>query len=576
MIKNFFIPRTNYGRKGSALLVVLLAMVVVSLLGMTLLTVTASNFKMTGKERDNQAVYYIAEAGINDTVHKVSVQVNDLSGQVLTHKEFFDNLNAYIIKDINGTELSDFASQFGKTPKAQITVTFGEENIVREDTSKYTQWTIRYELNSKGIIGNQNSAVSSSIDISHRVDKGSGRQPAFNYLLYQGSNQNLTIPNAATVNGDVYGYNVIGDSSSSTVNGSILSLTDVDLAHGTTINGNVYANGMFNTNGDVLLRPSNGTVSGNINAKGSVTVSAGCTVKGSVFAGDNVSLLNTQSSAQGIQGDVNAGRNITRQSYPNTSTYIGGSSYAGGSINQHINADKNTNTNMGIPPRVAPSFLPQQPVPPPSLTNFTPNMDKSINVPQSSNNYVIEPGIYGDLYVGGASTIVLKSGNYVFNSIDGARWGQTIRLDLSSGVPINVYSVGDINYSANVQVLVNGTTWTSIDKLDNQTAKTLAGNVYWETHGNFHLSNEGGVQWFGAILSKGSITAESGATMIGAFATINGLLNIKTSNAIVTYARPENSEAGVSSGSNANGNEAGPNSIASVRRVNVSIPIRRK
>jgi len=569
--KRFWILQSNNEKNGSALVIVLMVLMVVSLLGMTLLTVTTSNFKMTGNERDKQASYYIAEAGINDSVYKVSQQAQGFSDQTLTHDEFFNNLWVYIDAGINKVKLSGFASQFGKLPYANITVVKGL--VKDEETPQYTQRTISYVLNSTGQIGDRSSLVSSTIDISHRIEKSSGGQPAFNYLLYQGGNQSLSIPNAATVNGDVYGYKVIGDSSGSTINGSIISLTDVDLAHGTTINGNVYAHGFFNTNGDVLLRPADGKVSGNINAKGSVTVSSGCTVNGSVFAGGNVSLLNNQSSSQGIQGNINAGGNITRQSYPNTSTYIGGSSYAGGSINQHITK----NINMGIPPRIAPSYLLQQPVQPPSLTNFTPNMAKSINVPQSSNNYIIEPGIYGDLYVGGASTIVLKSGNYVFNSIDGARWGQTIRLDLSSGGPINVYSVGDIKYSGPVQVSEKGSTWTTINNLDNATAIRLAGKVYWETHGNFFLTEHNQTrQWFGSVLSQGSITAESGATMIGAFATINGLLNVKTSNAIVTYAQPTNSAAGVSSGSNANGNEAGLNSVESANRVKVSIPIRGK
>lgn len=573
MRNSFCVSKSNYRQSGSALLVVLLVMVAVSLLGMILLTVTASNFKMTSVERDNQAVYYIAEAGINDSVYKVSEKVEGLSEQTLTHDEFFSNLWTYIDQDIDKVALTEFTSQFGHHPSANIAV---DEGILVniEDNSQYTERTFRYVINSTGQIGNRSRIVSSSIDVSHRIDKSGGRHPAFNYLLYQGGNQSLSIPNAATVDGDVYGYKVIGDSSNSTIKGNIVSLTDVDLAHGTTINGNVYAQGFFNRNGDVLLRPSNGTVSGNIHAKGSVTVSSGCTVRGSVFAGGNVSLLNSQDNTQGIQGDINAGGNITRQSYPKTSTYIGGTSYAGGSINQHIN----TNTNIGIPPRVAPSLTLQEPIQPPSLTIFTPNMAKSINVPQSSNNYIIEPGIYGNLYVGGASTIVLKSGDYVFGSIDGARWGQTIRLDLSSGGPINIYSAGDIKYSGQVQVSENGLTWTTINNLDKETGIRLAGKVYWETHGNFNLTDHNGSsrQWFGSILSQGNITAESGARMIGAFATINGLLNIKTSNSIVTYAPPTDSAAGVSGGSNGNGSEAGQNSYNSESRVRVFSSIREK
>ena len=51
--------------RGHALFLALLAIVFVSVVGIGLLTVSANSNKITVYERQNQALYYIAEAGIN-------------------------------------------------------------------------------------------------------------------------------------------------------------------------------------------------------------------------------------------------------------------------------------------------------------------------------------------------------------------------------------------------------------------------------------------------------------------------------------------------------------------------------
>lgn len=63
----------NYFKKekGSVMVIALLILIVMLILGMALLNVVASNFKLTGAERDFQAVYYIAEAGINRIIHDI-------------------------------------------------------------------------------------------------------------------------------------------------------------------------------------------------------------------------------------------------------------------------------------------------------------------------------------------------------------------------------------------------------------------------------------------------------------------------------------------------------------------------
>ena len=47
--------------EGFVLITILMIFVIVSILGIGLLSVSTSNFKQTGSERDFQAVYYTAE-----------------------------------------------------------------------------------------------------------------------------------------------------------------------------------------------------------------------------------------------------------------------------------------------------------------------------------------------------------------------------------------------------------------------------------------------------------------------------------------------------------------------------------
>jgi hypothetical protein len=84
-------------------------------------------------------------------------------------------------------------------------------------------------------------------------------------------------------------------------------------------------------------------------------------------------------------------------------------------------------------------------------------------------------------------------------------------------------------------VSTDGTTWQSISSMDADTAKELAKRVYWETHGSFTGSRtSGSCYWFGTVLAKNDITLPSGATVIGALATVNGGFSVGP-NPVITY-----------------------------------------
>ena len=107
MIRCFNFDRFK-NQKGSALVTVLMISIIITILGISLISVAASNFRLTVVDRDFQAVYYIAESGANIAVDKIRGKVDELSEQVLSHDAFFQSLNNYINNEINTVTLDQF------------------------------------------------------------------------------------------------------------------------------------------------------------------------------------------------------------------------------------------------------------------------------------------------------------------------------------------------------------------------------------------------------------------------------------------------------------------------------------
>ncbi len=464
----------------------------------------------------------------------------------------------------------------------------GTSNQVQLDSGHFVVTVNQPDANTLSIMstGTVNSYSKTVIaELTKSTTQVGSRHPVFDYALF--AKTPLTTSSGISIDGSIYGQNITLPSAKATVSGSVISETfvrihgnnlhpyiggnicamagDADIAYNgglATVNGIVNAsgnvsigssgtvNGNVYSGGNVILKAANAKLYGNLHAASNVTLESGTRVEQNVFSGGNISLLNSNSR---IVGDVHSANNIYKQG----STYIDGNSWAGGSINQH-----NSNSiNQTIPPRItptSPSYCLSNLIEPPVLTEFEINNSNPVNVPQSSSNYIIEPGTYGDLYVGGASTVTFKSGNYSFASIDGARWGQTMRFDLSSGGAINIYSLGSIQYSCFVQVSEDGLNWIPLNDLDNETAIRLAGKVYWETHDSFHITTHTtGRQWFGSLLAKNNITTESGAKLIGAYAVIDGIIDIKAANTAIIYAPPTESAPGGGNGGSGGGGNSG-------------------
>lgn len=614
--------------KGAALLSAVLIVLVITMLGVALLTMTTSNLKQTGMEREHQAVYYIAEAGANWVINEISKKVNELSEVELSHKDFFAKLDDYI--GSLGT-VNDFEVSFGEQPEATVNVeTSGELDITwdEENGEKYRKAVKTYTITSKGEIAGLSRSVTAAIQVGHGIKKEPpGHHPSFDYVLFSGGQGALTTQSESNIDGNVYAYEVVINSSQSKINGNIISETSVKLGSATTINGNIYAMG-----GDVKLESANVSINGDIHSEGNVELGHGGNVnavytrgniefggyntingdinshgsigvrnnsgynviiRGNIFSEDKVTV--PASKAWIIHGDVNAMGTIEI----GTGNEIFGDAVS----NQDVKANKQTvrgeiiqyGDPTGPKAPQAPSFEDLEDlklrVSPPDLTPIEPatNEDKDIEVPPISScehykgiqGHHIQPGVYGNLSIGGGnSRVILSSGTYVFNTINLAKSGHSLYLDLSNG-PINVYSRGNIEHVGHVYLFVEEKQqWIKMDDLEKEKAIELAGKVYWETRGNFAVTEHMGNKhrhWFGTVLANNKITIPSGANLIGAFVVTEGKIDFKRgSQTTILYAPPTISAAG-SSGSNDNSdgeNDQGQNIISQEFRIKIVSPVR--
>lgn len=655
--------------KGAALLSAVLIVLVITMLGVALLTMTTSNLKQTGMEREHQAVYYIAEAGANWVINEISIKVNELSEVKLSHKDFFAELDDYI--GSLGTNYNDFEVSFGEQPEATVNVETSDKLVItwdEENGERYSKAVKTYTITSKGEIAGLSRSVTAAIQVGHGIKKEPpGHHPSFDYVLFSGGQGALTTQSASNIDGNVYAYEVDIEPSKSKINGNIISETSVELGNATTINGNIYAMG-----GYVKLESSKSKITGDIHATGDVTFGNGTSLTGNIYANGEIKLKDSNVSINGdihsegnvelghggnvnaiytrgniefggrntINGDINSHGSIGVRNNSGSNVTIGGNIFSGdkvtvpaskawkihGNVNamgtieigtgNEIRGDAVSKKDVKANPQTvrgeiiqsgdptgpkapqAPSFEDLEDlklrVSPPDLTPIEPatNKDKDIEVPPTSSGehykgikgHHIQPGVYGNLSIGGwNSRVILSSGTYVFNTINLAKSGHSLYLDLSNG-PINVYSKGDINHVGDVYLFVEEKQqWIKMDDLvqqEKEKAIELAGKVYWETHGKFAVTKDGGNehrQWFGTVLANNKITIPNGANLIGAFVVREGKIDFESgSQTTILYAPPTISAAG-SSGSNDNSdgeNDQGQNIISQEFRIKIVSPVR--
>jgi hypothetical protein len=118
----------------------------------------------------------------------------------------------------------------------------------------------------------------------------------------------------------------------------------------------------------------------------------------------------------------------------------------------------------------------------------------------------IAPGHWGDLTTTGNQTILLSSGDYYFDSINTSGDAVTLKIDLSSGGLVNIYTVNQMNFGGqDNELMVKGPGMTEYVLISDPSVRDLAGLINWETRDTFTLGGGTGNTNFDDSTGWGSI-----------------------------------------------------------------------
>lgn len=556
------IKKFKNNEQGVALVFTLLTFVVLSVLGIALMTIGVANVKLTKATTTHESTYYIAEGGVNQSLVVLEEKAMELGTQNLSHDEFFNQLDAFIDGNIKG-ELAIFEDNAGDIPVAVIDVTTDSTN--EQIAGPYSERTVRYTLQSNGKQGQASRTVASSFDMTHRIKvASSGAEGVLDYLLYSGSNDVVNLIGDGYYEGDIYASHVDINAAGAEIKGNIVSENDLKIISNLKMTGDLISFG-----GEVNVAGANNTVNGNVHAKGDVTLSSGTKVKNiytessvvwggqntvdgevhaqesigtnptavsqvkvgsSVFAGKDVY---TNSDNFTFMSDVHAGNNINLGAQ-NT---IKGQAYAGNQIIGSGTIEGNRYTTPTAP--TLPDYNDEEPVQGDIILTEFEHGISNLNINQTTT---LEPGAYGEITFNGSSGPTLTSGDYYFKSLITVP-NTGVTLDITDG-PINVYITGDADFKSGFDVKVKkGNREEEMSRtfvtnhLDE--AKEFAGDIYFETHGSFTLPENS--TFIGSVIANNNFTTGSNTTLVGAFAVNRGKFYTAPSAPILYYAPPVNS-----------------------------------
>lgn len=250
-----------------------------------------------------------------------------------------------------------------------------------------------------------------------------------------------------------------------------------------------------------------------------VSVRLGASV-GGVRAGNELVLgkaVGSGASAVAVAGDVVAGGALTIAQVVNvagdvdggTSISIGQNSVVEGNVVAAGEVDTEPSavvlgdvTEFGSPRTVDHIALPAPAEITPGSTDIATGAGETTD---------LSPGAFGTIDLGNDNILRLRSGRYDFAEL---RLSQQSTLELSFDViagdvqPIEIFVAGDVDLGNDLEILVDGSS-------DESVHKNLSGALYLETHGRFHLRQNG--TWIGTTVAPfDAITFGLGTRVLGA------------------------------------------------------------
>jgi len=468
MREKFFKSRYLKKEKGFALMAMLMILATVSILGIGLLTVTASNHKQTSVERDFQSVYYIAEAGLNQAIHEISKEVNYHSEEVLSHDDFFQEIDAFINQylDDGVRIIDDFEEVFGEKPLAMVTVQADDYGMEVKDENINTK---TYLIESVGKIGSLSRTVNTSIEVAHGVvDETVARHTAFDYALYNGGNSELKLPSGSNIDGSIYGHKINFSASGTKVTGSIISEKSVQLSSEMEVRGNIYA-----MDGTVKISSDKTKVFGDIHATNNVILSSGTTLNGNIYTNGDITL---KSSNAEVTGDIHVGGNVSLGSSANVQNiFTKGSTTLGSSST--INGDIHSIGDISL-----------------GSTANVQNIFTNGNITLSSNNTV-----NGEIH---------STGNVTFNG---------------SAEVGHIFTKGYIRFNRNITVNGDINSFGNVGDSSNGGGVTVNGDIY--SGSNVTTRNNQTFKFMGNVHAAGNVENGQGNTINGNVISAKSIIN---------------------------------------------------
>ncbi|SDM23722.1 pilus assembly PilX N-terminal domain-containing protein [Bacillus sp. OK048] len=215
---------------GMALITVLLVLVVMSVMGLSLMGMAASNVKMSSGERSTQSSYYIAESGVtyimNDITKNIEGFYKDSSDQTSFFSKFESN---YKVNTNNLPNYDQFEATFGQQkPVSNI-------RIDRLDNNPNSAITREYKITSIGAIDKRSRTVEKQFQLTWKPK------------------DSLSIPDTAVFTKNtiklVGGGGIVGG-----LGTNLNTAGSIELDGGPTISGNIYV-GPTAVKKNVLKKP---------------------------------------------------------------------------------------------------------------------------------------------------------------------------------------------------------------------------------------------------------------------------------------------------------------------------------
>ncbi|NMD70525.1 hypothetical protein HHO41_09495 [Bacillus sp. DNRA2] len=225
--------RLLQNEQGIALAMALFIVVIVSVMGLGLLGLAATNQKQSVGERNYESTYYIAESGATYRMNEVSSKVMGIYNNATTETQFFNNIETQLSV---GQQViyDDFEKSFGEQPRAETKI----------NSQTTTSPERQYKIISKGIIGDRNRIVEKQFTIKW-IPKTSGASSMIPTDTAVFVNNTVSLDGGAIISGGV--------GTNSSANGSII------LDGGSTISGPIYVGPSAGSG--VITKPSYITVS---------------------------------------------------------------------------------------------------------------------------------------------------------------------------------------------------------------------------------------------------------------------------------------------------------------------------